>query len=917
MRVLSPNTEELLRDRYYLRDPKGKLIENSWEEACTRVSNYVATGHMKSVNATPVPAGGLSYPHPKYYGDRFFEIMESQEFSPNSPTWFNAGNPYASQKALSACYILHVPDDIPGIFQAVKEGAIIGKTGGGIGMDGSQIRPYGTETNSGGIASGVMSFMGPFQAMSEAIIQGGRRRIAMMWMLAVWHPEILLFIDSKKKTGPMVTNLLMQKYGVDLLTARNILKDLNWLTVKGEGTKKEHDQWKSPFSGFNISVKISNEFMDCVHNDKPFMLRRAEVTDAKQNGNRAKEVVYHPWTGPVLDPRNAGDDGIIRENIDGLVTDIDGVKYVHARRLWYERIVQSAWASAEPGIMFDDIVNEDNPVASLGPIHNSNPCGEYFQVDHNSCNLGSINVSKFFKLQRAKCYWWQKVDWKKLANVTRSATRFLDYVIEQNEYPLQEITDTTRASRPVGLGVMGVADLLIKLGIRYGSDQAIEVSRRVMQWIQYHAWLESTALAKEFGSFPELVNNKPYFDRKMLKLTKDMELHPMYLGSLAGELEDLYARYLKYGVRNCHVIVIAPTGTISLLLECSSGVEPIFAFLMKRQDTVGVRWYVHDLAFDYLLAQFGMHLPDNCKTDDAKRTARDKTTEFLFDAYADKLPEYFVDTNHVTPIEHVKMQAAFQEFCDNAISKTCNMPEGSTVEDVAMIYDLAFALKLKGITVYIDGSREGVLIREDKQPKTETAPVPALANVVEFPSSPAMKLSDLGNEKVVLDRPQFLEGGTYVIPDGHDGKMYLTSNHTPDGRIVEVFLRENAGNEWTELAGRLISLLLRSNVPVKEIRQQLRRVGGQSAIWYNGKCFTSAVQLIDEVVFEQASPYFTSKLSTGTSPLGESSTEYDLAPPSEIVPLAQHQKCPDCGQRLIAASGCMECSAKCGYSKCK
>jgi len=838
-RVLKPNTEKVLSERYYLRDPQGNKIETEWEHCCRRVAKDISSAY---------PSG-----EPQGLEESFFRLMYNQEFSPNSPTWFNAGNPYVSKKSLSACYILHVPDDIPGIFKAIQDGAIIGKTGGGIGMDGSQIRPYGALTNSGGIASGVISFMGPFQAMSEAIVQGGRRRIAMMWMLAVWHPEILAFIDCKVKTGPWLLNTLLNQYGLSLEQARQVAQDVGWLDVTDHGNSVQQDTWHSPFSGFNISVKVTNEFMKVLEEDGLFMLRRA-IVDDPENGPRAKQVRYEPWRGPVLDPRNDAN----------IVVEKDGIKYVRAKLLW-QRILESAWSSAEPGIMFDDIVNDDNPVKSLGPIHNSNPCGEYYQVDHNSCNLGSINVSKFFtaKASDKSDAWYNYVDWKRLAITARKAARFLDAVIEKNEYPIQEITDTTKASRPIGLGVMGVADLLLDLHIAYGSDESYEVGERIGQWIQYYAWIESTMLSKEFGPFPELENNVEFFDNKMGQLSKDINCHPAH--RYITQNQTLYSLYKKHGVRNCHVTVIAPTGTISLIDECSSGIEPIFAFKYTRQDTIGVREYY-----------------------DSRAEA------WLAEHKEDKLPSYFVDASQVTPEQHVRMQAAFQKYCDNAISKTVNMPTTSTVEDVAYVYNLAFKLKLKGITVYRDGCREGVLIREEKKPtslKTVLKPI---------------------QEKEVIERPDFLDGGTYVIPDGRDGKLYVTVNHQIEGRVIEVFLRENAGNEWIELAGRLISLLLRSNVSSKEIRQQLRRVGGQSALWYNGKCFTSAVQLIDEVIFEKAAPYFASKISNIPFVI-----ETKLAAIKDENITKHTPKCPDCGAQLRFISGCTECSVLCGYSKCK
>jgi ribonucleoside-diphosphate reductase alpha chain len=913
---LKPNTETILEDRYYLRNPKGESLETEFKQPCNRIAKFVALAHLqdsgdprKRFVAGKFPADfimgankelGLRAPSEetiKEYEalvEAFGAAHYDQIFAANSPTWFNAGNPF-QRRMLSACFLLHVPNDIPGIFDAVRDGAIIGKFGGGIGMDFSQLSPRNSRTNSGGFASGSLSFMGPFQGMGEAIVQGGKRRIAQMGMLAIWHPEILMFIDCKRKTGPERLKWLMDEYNVEYEKARDIAIGFNWLKIKDRGKDKEKEEWITPLSGFNISVKVTREFMDAVDKDELFMLRQAIVEDPEK-GPRAKKVRYEPWTGPIFDPRGDGSDGQLGLNTDGLVVYKDGVAYVKAKQLWYDRLMNSAWLSAEPGIMFDDEVNDDNPVKSLGPIHNSNPCGEYFQVDDNSCNLASLNLGKFFKRNKKEpiTKWWMHVEWALLAKYSRLGARFLDYVITVNDYPVKAITDTTNLSRPTGLGNMGFADLLIDLEVAYGSKLSIEIAEKLQQWMQYHAWLESAILSKEFGPFPELKNNRDYFDVKMDRLSREIKDHPAL--DIFGEIEDLFTLYKEHGVRNCHVTVIAPTGTISLIDECASGIEPMFGWFYKRQDTVGVRWYIYERAAAWLQANYGDKVPAEVKDDKDK----EQSDVWLMHNFIDKLPAYFKDSNAVTPEEHVYIQSAFQKYCDNAISKTCNMPESSTVEDVARIYDLAYRQGLKGCTIYRDGSRHGVLIRSKKK------------EVVVPESKPVIRDGQLE----VLPRPSFLDGGTYVVPDGHDGKLYVTANYLPeDGRIIEVFLRENAGNEWIELVGRIISLLMRSNVPVKEIRQQLRRVGGQASIWYNKKFFTSPVQLLDEVLFEQAAKYFANKVQLGTARQELLPTEPES---DELEPIGKGPKCPDCGSNLRAAAGCFDCvNPGCGYSKCK
>lgn len=541
--------------------------------------------------------------------ESFFQIMGNQIFMPNSPTLFNAGTP---NPMLSACFILPVEDSIREIYKSVGDGAVIEKLGGGIGMDFSRLRPQGARTSLGGIASGPLSFMNSFQVMSETIRQGGRRRGAMMAMLDAHHPEILLFIDCKLLTPPDQMKHLAATYNLSGSLAQDILSDLSW---------------QAPYHGFNITVKLTDEFMEAVRQDVLYPLR-----DPRGGF----------WEGEVTDPRGEIQPAPLANGSNGVG--------LPARKVW-ERIVGNAWRSAEPGIAFIDRINGDNPVKSLGAIHSSNPCGEYWQVDYNSCNLGSINLATFAQNHdKVDDPWGARIDWFRLRDVARAATRFLDHVITMSQYPILEITEVTAKSRPVGLGVMGYADLLLKLGIRYGSPESIDVAEKVMQWVQYWAWVESAELAREFAPFPELNRNQDYFDNKMGQLTK------AFTNSFAGsefsepeaELGTLEDLYQQWGVRNCHVTVEAPTGSISLIAECSSGIEPIFAFEYERQDSLGTRSYRHP------------------------------AVEERQQAHLDQpLPEYFVDASAITPEEHILIQAAFQKHVDNAVSKTANLPSSA------------------------------------------------------------------------------------------------------------------------------------------------------------------------------------------------------------------------------------------------
>jgi ribonucleoside-diphosphate reductase alpha chain len=824
---LQPNTIDILRKRYFLKDEKGQILEN-FEGMCHRVARFIAQAEPDD------PRGRRAR-----IEESFFQMMAKQVFMPNSPTLFNAGTP---NPMLSACFILPVDDSIRDIYKTVGDGAVIEKLGGGIGMDFSRLRPRGARTSLGGIASGPLSFMNSFQVMSETIRQGGRRRGAMMAILDVHHPEILLFIDCKLMTPPERITHLAATYNLPESIAHDLLTDL---------------AWQVPYHGFNITVKLTDEFMEAVRRNALYPLRDP------RGGS---------WEGEVIDPRGEMQPTALANGHNGVG--------LPARKVW-ERIVENAWRSAEPGIAFIDRINRDNPVKSLGAIHSSNPCGEYWQVDYNSCNLGSINLAKFVRGDRkAEKPWSTRIDWPRLRDAARTATRFLDHVITMSQYPIPEIGEVTEKSRPIGLGVMGNADLLLKLGIRYGRPESIAVAERTMQWIQYCAWTESAELARESGPFPELDQNREYFDQKVAQLTDNFR--NTFQGAdyfepegetASGHLEDLYR---QWGVRNCHVIVEAPTGSISLIAECSSGIEPIFAFEYERQDSLGTRSYRHPAVEAWQQTHPGHDLP-----------------------------EYFVDASATSPEEHILIQAAFQKHVDNAVSKTANLPSSAGPQEVEKIHWLAYENGLKSVTVYVEGSREGVLLRKDahisgaqERPVTKTFPgEPALEATIRF-----------------IVRPEFLRGMTRKIRTPF-GTVYVTVNYDSQSRqITEVFVRESSGNEAWELVGRLLSLLLRARVPMEKILAQLYRTRGQNTIILDEKILTSAAQAIARTI-ERAEEIFKASAPDALElPPGNPAATGER-PPGKASGV-RGRNCPDCGrQTLYPAGGCLTCIT-CGYSTC-
>ena len=835
---MQPNTLEVLKARYFLKDSNGQTIED-WEGMCNRTASRAAYG------LTLQPLEHWTQTQVDDLSHKFSAMQIVREFLANSPVYFNMGTKHEMG---SACFILPVGDSIRDIYGAVRNGAMIEKMGGGIGMAFDSLRPRDTLTSMGTRASGALSFMTAFDTMTETIKQGGKRRGAMMAAMDVTHPEVLEFIDCKEKTPTERVDFLVSKYGLTSEQAEQVLADLNW---------------RAPFSNFNITVKLNDRFMNDLgldHNEW-YPLVNPNGTD---------------YNGPLLDPRNS----IAHYRGAG-----NALNY-HAKDVM-DRIIEKAWASGEPGIGFIDRINRDNPVPNLGRIINPNPCGEYWQIPFSSCNLGSINLSKFYSNKFQE----NGIDWERLQEVTTLAVQFLEGILTINKFPIDEIKDVTEHTRPIGLGVMGYADLLLKQGVRYGSDAAIETAQDTMLWIDYHAWRESIRQAQIKGPFTHFDKNSEYF------LTKFQRLDKAFKEKFGGYVWNKYSydslerECAKYGVRNCQVTTVAPTGTISLMAECSSGIEPIFAYELKRQDTISTREYTHWFKKEWedtALGPLANH----------------------------ELPDYAVEAHDVTPEEHIRTQAAFQMYCDNAVSKTINLPKEATKDDVRKAYMLAWNTGCKSITVYRDGCREGVLLHSDRK----TEPVAVVKSKVIEIKPPA---DTNGN---YMHRPEFLPGGTWKVK-APGGTVYVTVSWNPEeNRIVEVFVRENSGNEAWELAGRLLSVLFRSGMSTKQVMKQLLRTRGQSTIVLDGQILTSVAQAI-AVILEMAEKHFSSPTLPMVETPGGPDEEEIVIEQVDIDESKQAVRdrtkflenlCPDCGGKtLYKTEGCTKCiRATCGFNRC-
>jgi len=560
---LGVNAIKVLKNRYLMKDYEGKVTETP-SQMLRRVAKAVAKADLLYDKKSDV----------KRAEETFYQIMANREFLPNSPTLMNAGTRLGQ---LSACFVLPVEDSIDGIFTTLKHMAMIHQSGGGTGFSFSKLRPAGDIVGSTkGVASGPVSFMTIYDAATNVIKQGGRRRGANMAILDVTHPDVLKFIEAKSREG-ILTN-------------------------------------------FNISVAVTDQFMDAVEKD-------AEVA--------------------LINPRSGKVEAKLR-----------------ARHV-FDLIVSNAWRTGDPGIVFIDEINRYNPTPKLGEIRSTNPCGEQPLLPFESCNLGSINLVKMVKDR--------EVDWEKLRKVTRTAVHFLDNVIDVNRYPVPEIGEVTRANRKIGLGVMGFADMLSMLGVPYDSEEALAMGEEVMKFVSDEATKKSVEIGEKRGAFPNFRGS--IWEKKGYKT-----------------------------IRNSTVTTVAPTGTISIIAGCSGGIEPIFAVAFVRNVMESTRLLEIQSTFEKLAKERGVYSRD-LMLEIAKTGSIQNMEEVPED-----VRRIFVTSLDIDPEWHVRMQAGFQKYVDNAVSKTVNLPPDATVEDVRRVYLLAYKLKCKGITVYRYGSkREQVL----------------------------------------------------------------------------------------------------------------------------------------------------------------------------------------------------------------
>jgi len=852
---LSENARQVLVRRYVRRGEDGEPVETP-EEMFWRVAYHIA----KAEEAW----GGDVITRAR----EFYVLLTSKKFFPNSPTFTGAGTPLGQ---LAACFVLPITDDMgrdpAGIFQSLRDAALIQQTGGGNGFSFSRLRPKGALVkSSAGQATGPVGFLRVYDHAFGEIAQGGTRRGANMGVLRVDHPDIEDFITCKT--------------------------DENQIT------------------NFNISVGITDAFMRAVRDDAEWELRFPDVHSSEYRGFR----------GTLEQAEQAG-------------VPIRVYRKVRAREL-FNKIVQQAHHNGEPGMLFLDTINRSNPVPHLYQLEATNPCGEQALGAYENCCLGSVNLAEH-------CGPDGTVDWDSLRRSVELSARFLDDVVDANAYvpAVPQLKVAAHRARRIGLGIMGLADLMYHVGVRYGSEEGQEFGAQAMEFVRYHAMRTSVELAKERGPFPAIEGS--IYDMEDITWTppKSLVKYEHDWGRPLLDLEEIAEGIRRHGIRNAAQTTVAPTGTIATVAGCEGyGCEPVFALAYVRH----VNDNGKDLQLTYASPQFEKALKAAGLEAEARREIVEKVLEHGACQNIPEVPEsirhIFVVSTDISAEEHVRMQAAMQAFVDNSLSKTINFPEAATEEDVAKAYLLAWELGCKGITVYVTGSREKVVL------ETKATAGKKQGIVVENfrSSSEEGRRRDVSADILATQlaawhetkkpRPRALVGRTYRV-ETPLGKAFVTVNENGGQQPFEVFINTaKAGSETaavSEAIGRLISYVLRLASPIAprdrlaEVVKQLSGIGGGRSLGFGPHRVRSLPdgvgQVLNEYLKGETDPDVMEKKTSGNRHFGEEPSKNGGETLDEVpqqMPLKMGDLCPECGEAtMVNEEGCRKCYT-CGYSEC-
>ncbi|MBL8100079.1 MAG: adenosylcobalamin-dependent ribonucleoside-diphosphate reductase [Anaerolineales bacterium] len=827
---LTDNARQVLMKRYVRRGDDGKPAENV-EEMFWRVAYHVAK--VEEQWNADVQKRTVEYYH----------LLSSKKFFPNSPTFTGAGTPLGQ---LAACFVLPITDDMgrhsAGIFQTLRDAALIQQTGGGNGFSFSRLRPAGAMVQtSAGNATGPVGFLKVYDHAFGEIAQGGTRRGANMAVLRVDHPDVESFITCKINEN-QITN-------------------------------------------FNISVGITDAFMEAVRDDKEWALRFPDLKEMKQKG----------FNGTLEQAEAAG-------------IKINTYKTVNAREL-FNKIVKQAHHNGEPGVLFLDAANRSNPVPHLYPLEATNPCGEQWLGPYENCCLGSVNLNEH-------CGPDGTVDWELLRQSVVTATRFLDDVVESNAYvpAVPQLTEAAHNARRIGLGIMGLADLMYHVGVRYGSKEGQEFGAQVMEFVRYHAMMTSIELAKERGAFPAIEGS--IYDKKNMKWTapKSIIKYQNNWNMPKVKWEAVVDGIKKHGIRNAAQTTVAPTGTIATVAGCEGyGCEPVFALAYIRHvndNGKDLKLTYASPRFDEALKKLG--LGEEKRQEIVEQVMNEGTCQNIAEI-PQKVRDTFVVSGDVTAEEHVRMQAALQAFVDNSLSKTVNFFEDATEADVATAYQLAWELGCKGITVYVTGSRETVVLETKATADKKAPPQPTVT--IDSAKQPVNTMW----HDTKKPRPKALTGKTYNI-ETPVGKAFITINENGGGQPFEAFVNTaKAGSEIaavSETIGRLISYILRMASPIapvdrmREIVVQLIGIGGGRSLGFG----PNRVRSLPDGIGQVLDGYLNEKNGIAVEEVktnGNGSHTESSSPKMKIGDI-----CPECGEAAVVnEEGCRKCYA-CGFSEC-
>jgi len=818
---LTENALEVFKRRYIRKGEDGEPMESK-EETFWRVAYSIA--------AIEENWGG----NVADTAERFYQLLAEKRFLPNSPTFTGAGTPLGQ---LAACFVLPISDDMgkwsDGIFQTLRDAALIQQTGGGNGFSFSRIRPAKSLIKaSSGHATGPVGFLKVYDKAFGEIAQGGTRRGANMAVLRVDHPDIENFITCKT--------------------------DENEIT------------------NFNISVGITDAFMEAVLNDDLWELRFPDV----------KDPAYRKFSGTIDKAEAAGIPIIVH-------------KEIHARDL-FDKIVYQSHHNGEPGLLFLDQANRENPIPHLYELEATNPCGEQFLGPYENCCLGSINLSQHYLPDGTP-------DWESLQRSVQTATRFLDNVVDANAYvpSVPQLKESAFRARRIGLGIMGLADLMYHAGVRYGSDEGQIFAAQVMEFVRYHAMLSSINLAEERNPFPAIKGSRYDPDNLTWKVPKSVATEKSNWNRPKLDWQIINDGIKKHGIRNAAQTTVAPTGTIATVSGCEGyGCEPVFALAYTRH----VVECDGELDLTYTSPLFEQALEESDLSPELKEEIINSTMQSGTCQDISSLPEQirntFVVSSDISAEEHVRVQAALQAFVDNSISKTINFPSSAGPEDVAQAYRLAWELGCKGITVYVTGSRDKVVL-ETKSSVEEPVLLDAQKQIQKW-------------QATKKPRPRHLEGYTYSIQTPL-GKTFVTINENGDRQPFEVFINTaKAGSDTaavSEAIGRSLSYILRMSSPIpprqrlEEMFHQYAGIGGRRPLGFG----PNRVRSLPDGIAQALQEYLD---KPGLEFQEESSEEIVVEINQPEIWMEVGDLCPECGQAaLVNEEGCRKCYS-CGYSEC-